>query len=119
MQSVLNGSVALVVFKQAIAEVPKEAAVRRKFLDILSSFSFPGVAAIYEVNGLSMKRLRHIVEHHTCSPEPQKRISGKKTASEREVALMSDLALQRLCTAAWRQNFLWILRHGTCAHGAG
>lgn len=50
VQMVLNGAVATVVYKQATAELPKEVATRKRFLDILSEFSFPGVAPIYEVS---------------------------------------------------------------------
>lgn len=50
VQMVLNGAVATVVFKQATAELPKEAAIRKRFLDILSGFSFPGAASIAEVS---------------------------------------------------------------------
>lgn len=46
---VLNGAIAMVVYKQATAELPKEVATRKRFLDILSEFSFPGVAPLYEV----------------------------------------------------------------------
>ncbi|EIE27370.1 hypothetical protein COCSUDRAFT_11398 [Coccomyxa subellipsoidea C-169] len=48
VQMVLNGAVATVVFKQATAELSKEAAIRKRFLDILSGFSFPGAASIAE-----------------------------------------------------------------------
>ncbi|CAL8463055.1 g2589 [Coccomyxa elongata] len=48
VQMVLNGAIATVVYKQATAELPKEVATRKRFLDILSEFSFPGVAPLYE-----------------------------------------------------------------------
>ncbi len=50
MQLVLQGAIATVVYKQATAELPKEVATRKMFLDILSQFSFAGVAPIYEVS---------------------------------------------------------------------
>jgi hypothetical protein len=49
VRMVLDGAVAMVVFKQAAAELPKEVAVRKRFLDILSGFTFPGAASINEV----------------------------------------------------------------------
>lgn len=50
VQRVLSGAVAVLVFRQAISELPKTVAVRRKFLEVLEPFSFPGVDAIAEVH---------------------------------------------------------------------
>jgi U3 small nucleolar RNA-associated protein 6 len=49
VQRVLSGAVAVLVFRQAASELPKTVAVRRKFLDALTPFTFPGVEAVAEV----------------------------------------------------------------------
>ena len=49
VEMVLSGAVALVVFRGALAELPKEVATLARFLDVLRPFSFPGTGAIAEV----------------------------------------------------------------------
>lgn len=42
VQAVLNGAVAAVVYRSAVKAVPQSVGFRRKFLDILQPFDFPG-----------------------------------------------------------------------------
>ena len=66
MEKVLSGAVALVVFRGALAELPKQVATLVRFLDVLRPFSFPGVDAIAEVRtwpGLLLHRRTLAVAH--------------------------------------------------------
>ena len=46
MAAVLNGAVALVVYKNAIAAFPGSVPFRAKFLEILAPLHFPGRATL-------------------------------------------------------------------------
>jgi len=48
MEAVLSGKVAELVFRSAVAALPRSVAVRRRFLTSLQPFSFPGVASVAE-----------------------------------------------------------------------
>ena len=49
VEKVLSGGVALLVFRGALAELPREVATLVRFLDVLRPFSFPGVSAVAQV----------------------------------------------------------------------
>ena len=49
VRAVLNGSVALVAFKQACKELPKKVSLYARFLEVLEPFTFPGTEKIAEV----------------------------------------------------------------------
>ena len=49
-QAVLSGKVAEIVFRNAVDALPCTVAVRRRFLDALQPFSFPGIASIAQAS---------------------------------------------------------------------
>ncbi len=54
--AVLNGAVAGVVYRSAIAAFPDSVPFRAKFLELLSPLDFPGKAALEVRNGLNWER---------------------------------------------------------------
>lgn len=52
VEAVLSGKVAEVVFRNAIAALPRTVAVRRRFLDVLQTFTFPGITSIAQASQL-------------------------------------------------------------------
>lgn len=49
VQAVLNGAVAAVVYRSAVKAVPQSVGFRRKFLDILQPFDFPGKKSLEDL----------------------------------------------------------------------
>jgi hypothetical protein len=122
--AVLNGAVALVVYRSAVAAVPSSVPFRRKFLDMLHPLDFPGKAAL-EVRSL-VSCTQQLSSWRSCSPACLWQlchahcvtpVSQSVTRPPTPSPPLSS-SCRMLCMTAWLATLAAAPRPGTCAPAA-
>ncbi|KAK9837160.1 hypothetical protein WJX81_007266 [Elliptochloris bilobata] len=123
VEAVLSGKVAEVVFRNAVAALPRAVAVRRRFLDTLQPFNFPGVASVAQViyasleedfpgdeEAWDLRARRHMGAHAVPSAAdaaaPAAPNAGTAVPAAAVAAAAAASAAAPRSAAVWRQHLL-------------
>jgi hypothetical protein len=78
MEAVLSGKVAELVFRSAVAALPRTVAVRRRFLPSLQPFSFPGVASVAQARPCRERSGLWVASQRVLRGAPRMALSGTR-----------------------------------------
>ncbi|GAB4819004.1 hypothetical protein N2152v2_006050 [Parachlorella kessleri] len=121
VKAVLNGAVAAVVYRSAVKAVPGSVDFRRKFLDILRPFDFPGKAGLQELVYTSVAadfadsgqawdlRARRHIDSCTATADGEASEAAQAEAVQAAIATYQE-AVQTVPTAEMYSLFAAFLR---------